>query len=205
MSIIQTLLTSQQITNVTNYVNAYRAKHQALPMTWDANIASTSQQWSYHLLSGGLFQHSDNSNYGENLAQLQGYGTDVMTLIKKAIDLWYNEVKLYDFTKSEFSPSTGHFTCLVWASSTSFGIGLSIDMKTNTVDIVMNTSPAGNIIGQFNQNVLPILQSPHLMTPIISKQDIINELNGLVTELKANKKKTEVIADIQNMIQRLSA
>lgn len=156
MSIIQNLLTPQQITSVTDYVNAYRAKHQAPPMVWDANIASVSQQWSYHLLSGGLFQHSDNAAYGENLAQLQGFGTDITVLIKKAIDLWYNEVEFYDFTKSDFSSSTGHFTCLVWVSSTSFGIGLSIDMTTNKVDIVMNTSPVGNIIGLFQQNILPV-------------------------------------------------
>jgi hypothetical protein len=177
-------------------------------MTWDPTIASVSQHWSYHLLSTGAFQHSDSANYGENLAQLQGYGTDVITLYRKAVDLWYNEISLYDFSKPDFSPSTGHFTCLVWVASTSFGIGLTLDTATNTVDIVMNTSPAGNVIGQFAQNVLPVtttLAPPHVTSPITNKQDVINELNNLITELNANKKKSAVISDIQNVIQRLGA
>jgi hypothetical protein len=68
----------------------------------------------------------------------------------------------------------------------------------------MNTSPAGNIIGQFQQNVLPVQSVTMPSTPIANKQEIINELNGLIADLKANKRKSEVIAKIQNMIQRLS-
>jgi len=207
MSIIQTLLTTQQQNDITNYVNMYRAKHQTIPMKWDANIATASQQWSYHLMNTGLFEHSNNVNYGENLAQLQGYGFDATILIKKSIDLWYNEITKYDFTKPDFSPSTGHFTCLIWAASTSFGIGLTIDLKRNIADIVMNTSPAGNVIGQFQQNVLPLVApTPSVTTtPITNKEEIINELKKLIKELNMNKKKTQVIADIQNVINRLSS
>jgi len=188
----------------------YRAKNQAPPMAMDANISMVAQQWSYHLLSTGLFQHSGNSNYGENLAQLQGYGTNVTILLKKAIDVWYNEITQYDFTKPDFSPATGHFTALIWATSTSFGLGLSIDMTTNTVDIVMNISPPGNIIGQFQQNVLPTITNAPVnpsvtKTPITNKEEIINELNNLIMELNMNKKKTQVIADIKSVIERLSS
>lgn len=207
MTLLQLLPTAQQITAITNYVNTYRAKHQSPPMTWDPTIATISQHWSYHLLSTGAFQHSDTANYGENLAQLQGYGSDLVTLYRKAIDLWYKEISLFDFSNPDFSPSTGHFTCLVWVASTSFGMGLTLDTTTNTVDIVMNTSPPGNVIGQFAQNVLPIITSTQTVvtTPITNKQDIINELNALITELNANKKKSAVISDIQNVIQRLSS
>ena len=210
MTIIQPMLTAQQNTDITNYINMYRAKNQAPPMTMDANISMVAQQWSYHLLSTGLFQHSGNSNYGENLAQLQGYGTNVTILLKKAIDLWYNEITLYDFTKPDFSPATGHFTALIWAASTSFGLGLSIDMTTNAVDIVMNISPPGNIIGQFQQNVLPTITNAPVnpsvtKTPITNKEEIINELMNLITELNMNKKKTQVIADIQSVIARLNS
>ena len=156
MSIQQPILTSQQKNEITNYINVYRTLHQAPPFVWDDTIASFSQQWSYHLLSSNLFQHSDISVYGENLAYFKGYGNDVMVLLKKAIDSWYNEVSLYDFNKPGFSKETGHFTCLVWKSSKKFGMGISIDMTTNKVDITMNTSPPGNYIGEFDINVLPI-------------------------------------------------
>jgi hypothetical protein len=160
MTIQQPVLTSDQITEITNYVNAYRAKNQAPPLTWDTTIAEFAQSWAFYLISNNEFKHSGNHLYGENLAYFQGYGTDVMTLLKKAIDLWYDEITLYNFNNPGFSSATGHFTCLVWKTSTKFAMGISINDVTNAVDITMNTSPPGNYIGQFQDNVLPLVPSP---------------------------------------------
>jgi hypothetical protein len=160
MTIVQPVLTPQQITEITNYVNAYRAKNQAPSLTWDPTIAEFSQSWSFYLISNNEFKHSGNHLYGENLAYFQGYGTDVMALLKKAIDLWYDEIALYNFNNPGFSSATGHFTCLVWKSSTKFAMGISINDITNAVDITMNTSPPGNYIGQFQDNVLPLVPTP---------------------------------------------
>lgn len=160
MSIIQPSLTLQQKTEITDYINVYRAKHQAPPLMWDDTIAVFSQNWSYYLISNNVFKHSNTSLYGENLAFFQGYGTDTMMLLKKSIDAWYNEVSLYDFNNPGFSAATGHFTCLVWKSSTKYGMGITINSKTNGVDITMNTSPPGNYVGEFIQNVLPALPVP---------------------------------------------
>ena len=157
MSIIQASLTPDQQTDITNYINAYRAKHQSPPMTYDPSISMISQQWANNLIINNLFQHSNNSLYGENLASFTGYPQDVIILIKKSIDNWYNEVSLYNFSRPGFSNATGHFTCLVWKSSTSYGIGVTINTTTNTADVVMNTSPAGNVSGQYQINVLPLV------------------------------------------------
>jgi glioma pathogenesis-related protein 2 len=161
-TIHQPVLTSDHITEITNYVNAYRAKNQAPPLMWDTTIAQFSQQWSYYLLSKNEFRHSGNNLYGENLAYFQGYGSDAMGLIKKAIDLWYDEITLYDFNNPGFSHATGHFTCLVWKASTKFAMGISINTATNAVDVTMNTSPPGNYQGQYQENVLPLAPSPIL-------------------------------------------
>ena len=110
-------LTSDQIIDITSYINAYRAKHSAPPLKWNSTIASFSQQWSDYLLSKNLFQHSGSQLYGENLAYFEGYGSDLINLIKMSVDAWYNEVSLYDFNKPGFSAATGHFTCLVWLAS----------------------------------------------------------------------------------------
>jgi uncharacterized protein YkwD len=107
-------LTNEQQTEISNYINALRLKHQAPAILWDNKIYTFSQQWSAHLSTNNLFQHSGNKDYGENLAYFQGYGTDIMVLLKLSVDSWYNEVVKYDFTNPGFSPSTGHFTCLVW-------------------------------------------------------------------------------------------
>lgn len=165
MSISQPVLTPEQITEITNYVNAYRATNQAPPLVWDDTIYTASQGWSFNLVSKGIFVHSKNPLYGENLAYFQGYGTDAIYLIKKSIDNWYNEISLYNFDNPGFSDATGHFTCLVWVSSTKFAIGISINETTNAVDVVMNTFPPGNVIGEFQQNVLPSIGTTPIPTP----------------------------------------
>ena len=157
-------LTSDQLMVITSYINTYRAKNQAPPMSYDSKIAGFSQQWSNYLLTNNLFQHSGTPLYGENLAYFEGYGTDTVKLIKMAIDAWYNEISLYDFNNPGFSEATGHFTCLVWQASTSFGIAISINPSTSAAIITMNTAPQGNVIGEFAQNVLPV--SSPVPTPV---------------------------------------
>ena len=155
MSVAQAAFTYAQKIELTDYVNAYRAKHNSPPLLWDDTISAFAQEYSLYLVTHNLFQHSNKEGYGENLAYFQGYPNEMMTLIKKSIDLWYDEIKLYNFNYPGYSPSTGHFTCLVWKSSTTFGMGYSFNNDTKVVDITMNTAPPGNIIGQFQQNVSP--------------------------------------------------
>ncbi|MEN9703280.1 MAG: hypothetical protein RLZZ209_706, partial [Bacteroidota bacterium] len=69
------------------YINKYREKHQSPPITWDGTIAQFSQNWANYLSSKDLFQHSNNSMYGENLAYFSGYNIDTLSLLKKAVDL----------------------------------------------------------------------------------------------------------------------
>jgi len=153
MSVDQAVFTYAQKIELTNYVNAYRAKHNSPPLVWDDTISAFAQEYSLYLVTNNLFQHSNKEGYGENLAYFQGYPNEMMTLIKKSIDLWYDEIKLYNFNYPGYSASTGHFTCLVWKSSTKFGMGYSFNNDTKVVDITMNTAPPGNIIGQFKENV----------------------------------------------------
>ena len=122
MSIVQYFLTNQNINDIANYINAYRARNQAPPLVWDSTLATYSQNWSYYMAGNNLFQHSRTQLYGENISYFQGYGIDPMKLIYAAIDGWYNEILLYDFSNPGYSEATGHFTCLVWLASTNFGI-----------------------------------------------------------------------------------
>ena len=225
MSIVQPTLTSDQKNEIINYVNMYRKKHQAPPMVWDETIAQFSQYWSYYLVSNNLFQHSKTQLYGENLAWFKGYGTDVMMLIKKSIDNWYNEVSLYDFNNPVFSSETGHFTCLVWKASTKFAIGISLDNNSNTVDVTMNTSPPGNVSGQFKNNVLPLVPLPApvpapapipvpapVPSPVNDKLNIINHLNNVINLLNSNAPKYttfniiyKIVTEINNIIYALNS
>lgn len=219
MSIQQPTITPEQKTEITNYINNYRARHQSPPLTWDETIATFAQQWSFYLLSNNLFQHSGSALYGENLAYFEGYGNDIVVLLKKAIDNWYNEITLYDFTNPGYKQGTGHFTCLVWKSSTKFGMGFSIDPSNNNkVDITFNTEPPGNYQGQFAQNVLaPTGTTPlPLPTPTPSptptpipiptpaqsnKKAIIVALYNIIYIIQSNQPKVKVISALYDLIK----
>jgi len=213
MLIVQPNLTSQNIIDITNYINAYRAKNQAPPIIWDNTIASFSQNWSYYMTSNNLFQHSGTPIYGENISFFQGYGTDIMKLIFLAIDGWYNEISLYDFSNPGFSDATGHFTCLVWLSTTSFGMGISINKNTNKVYISFNSSPPGNIIGEFQQNVLPLnsnIPSPVPLPPIppvpiktTNKNMVIRQLLEIINEINYRYNPNSIIANLNTVIHEI--
>ena len=204
-------LSIDQINQIVAYVNKFRALNQAPPMNYNNSISSFSKQWSNYLLTNNLFQHSGTQLYGENLAYFQGYGTDIVTLIKMSIDAWYNEISAYDFKNPGFSEATGHFTCLVWISSTDFGIGISIDNKTQKAIISMNTSPPGNVIGKFQQNVLPTISEPvpsPVPSPVPTTQNyqivqIITYLNNIIYWVKIRKPANFLILQISNVINML--
>ena len=213
-----TIITVSQQSEITQYINAYRAKHLSPPLSWDKPAAIFSQNWAHYLNVNNTFVHSGTSLYGENLAFFQGYGTDIMSLLKKAVDSWYNEITLYNFAKPGFSDATGHFTCLVWKSSTLFGIGISINTSTSAVNITMNTSPPGNVLGQFQENVLPVTQSSPVPNPSpnpspvpvpnpspspVPYQPIIDKLNNVIQSIQLRQAKNYIINMMNDVIQNI--
>lgn len=158
-------LSDKQKIDITNYINQYRKAHDSPNLVWDDTIYTFSQEWANYLLKNNLFQHSGKSGslYGENLAYFQDYGKDIMVLLKLSIDLWYNEVALYDFSQSQptLQESTSHFTSLIWKSSTTYAIAIAI--INETVVICFNTSPPPN--QDYNENILPRNMSVKLPTP----------------------------------------
>lgn len=149
-------LSLDQINEITEYINIYRRKHHSHDITYNSEISKISQNWSNYLIKKYIFSHSNNKKYGENLSMFRGYKNDVVNLIKKSIDMWYNEVKYYDFEQPELSSQSYHFTQLCWKSSIEFGVGYTYNSSNKTVVICMNFSPPGNIIGLFKENVFPI-------------------------------------------------
>uniref|UniRef100_A0A671KCA0 Im:7150988 n=1 Tax=Sinocyclocheilus anshuiensis TaxID=1608454 RepID=A0A671KCA0_9TELE len=131
--------------------NQYRKQHQAPELTYSDKLCSAAQKWADHLLSIRSLGHSDTQN-GENVLF---YSFSVYDEIYEAVDSWYSEIKDYNFSSPGFQSSTGHFTQVVWKSSTELGVGLATD--GNTVFVVGQYKPAGNInsAGYFEKNVLP--------------------------------------------------
>lgn len=147
-------------------------------MTWNDDLASFAQSYielldkdSYYNPCLGHLVHSDTyynmkglkgrPNYGENIAW--GTITDV-----GAVDMWYNEIKNYDFTdpaKSSTTSEWGHFTQLVWNSSTELGCAYKSDCTlgdSSVLYVICEYNPRGNVLlGNgpeyyfFERNVFP--------------------------------------------------
>lgn len=133
--------------------NLQRAQHCAAPLKWDRNLASAAQVWAERR----VFEHTQNSGMGENLYAAAGMAGD-------ALQAWYQEVQGYDFTAPGFSASTGHFTQLVWRGTQRLGCAAARCPNLfrglgEAVFVVCRYAPAGNVLGEFEQNVVPVAET----------------------------------------------
>jgi uncharacterized protein YkwD len=134
-------------------------------MTISNSANNTAQTWAQYLAANGLLQHSaanQRNNAGENLYVYYTTAPSISSdsLANTAVQSWYYEVKAYNYNSPGFSSATGHFTQVVWKSSTQLGCGAARGTKTmngtkfNAFYVVCHYIPAGNVQGQFPANVL---------------------------------------------------
>lgn len=141
--------------NYTEYINLIRSKHCTPPVKYNPNITKQAQHWANTLQVNMI--HSK-TGYGENIARFGVYQqTDKRNdwmYVKRAIDMWYDEYKFYDYQNPGYQDSTGHFTMLLWVNTKEVGVG--INYQPPFVFVVMNFYPPGNYNSQteFRKNVL---------------------------------------------------
>ncbi|MCP3907230.1 MAG: secretion protein [Oceanicoccus sp.] len=144
-----TAATSQEIQKWLQAHNEYRVLHRAATVSWSNTVAASAQGYANTCPSG----HSS-SGYGENLAWAS-YSMDESQVVK----MWYDEEPLYDYTNPGFSSGTGHFTQVVWKSTTEIGCALSTGCDANWPYManawVCQYNPPGNYTGRFAENVSP--------------------------------------------------
>ena len=134
--------------------NLLRKNHNADALQHNPELSQVAQKYAEYLASIDTMKHSNcdwnGQRIGENLAMMMGAPLtgDVTT------NLWYDEIKDYDFTNGGFSMTTGHFTQVVWKGTTDVGFGQAQSSK-GTYYAVGNYYPPGNVEGQFDANVLP--------------------------------------------------
>ncbi|KAJ5820433.1 secretion pathway protein Sls2/Rcy1 [Penicillium riverlandense] len=143
--------------------NGYRTVHDASPLSWNEELAKYAKNWAEKC----IWEHSGGP-YGENLAF--GYAN-----ASSAVDAWGNEGADYNFEKpTGFTEKTGHFTQLVWRSTTEVGCA-AIDcgytdessqsrrglfLNDRAADgtshaqgwyVVCEYQPGGNVVGEHNE------------------------------------------------------
>ncbi len=129
--------------------NQRRAQHCAEPLRWSSELARAARSWAGEIARRGCtLDHSD-TEFGENLAA----GTSGAFTPDAIVQMWYREGEDYSFSRGGFSMSTGHFTQLVWRSTSMVGCGAS---QCNGLQVwVCQYDPPGNVEGMFREEVLP--------------------------------------------------
>lgn len=133
--------------------NNYRAQHGAPAVTWNQDLANAAlvNAQQYH------WAHTVNNPYGENIATGTYTDPDYYGF------LWYDEQKLYDYGNPGYSDATGHFTQLVWASTTQIGCAMVNAQNDRQFPYSMTCeyAPPGNIVndGYFAANVKPLVST----------------------------------------------
>eukprot|EP00929_Paragymnodinium_shiwhaense_P082885 TRINITY_DN43899_c0_g1_i1.p1 TRINITY_DN43899_c0_g1~~TRINITY_DN43899_c0_g1_i1.p1 ORF type:complete len:196 (-),score=31.69 TRINITY_DN43899_c0_g1_i1:218-805(-) len=139
--------------------NVYRCMHDVGALEWDDELAKSAQKWA----DNGKFEHAqdrqlDGADFGENLA----WGAPSQTG-SEAVKSWYDEVEKSDGGKIEsFSKETGHYTQLVWKVTKKVGCGRAKSTQGGQREgdfWVCRYLPAGNVEGQFADNVLEAKKS----------------------------------------------
>ena len=174
--------------------NNLRSLHQNTPaLTLDTELSAQAKTWAEHLLKIGHLRHGSReqrSGAGENLyftrqsistysqAQLNWMKThypniDIpkpftpINLAHQAALSWYKELNNYEYPTgtSLNGQAIGHFTQVVWKSSTKLGCGTAhkTEGKMITAYVVCQYAPAGNVRGRYTTNVMP--RKPGAMTP----------------------------------------
>lgn len=141
--------------------NIYRCMHNVPAMTWEPEIQKLAQAWADYLPRVGKLMHGGMDQYppgrlGQNLA----YGANDAGSVK----MWYDEIQYTNNgLVNSFGSKTGHYTQVVWKESTKLGCGKISRMRL----VVCDYFPAGNMRGQFTQNVLRPVKSQNECQQIV--------------------------------------
>lgn len=136
--------------------NRLRAVHHVTDLVYDDALVIYAQNWASHLAATGTFEHSQGP-YGENLYCLSSAApVGLLDAAISAIDAWAGEVVFYH-EGDGFSHKTGHFTQMVWKNSRRLGCATARSKRggRDSVYVVCNYDPPGNVSGEFRRNVLP--------------------------------------------------
>jgi virginiamycin B lyase len=148
-------LNSQDQQAIVAAQNAYRADPaiNAPNLQWDSTLATGAQSWADNLATNvHQLQHSDPSmrqGLGENIAS----GTTGSKTPAQLADLWGSQEKpyfkpgIFPNVTTDSSKVVGHYTQVIWKTTTNVGCGIASDSTTGNTYLVCRYSPQGNMSG----------------------------------------------------------
>ncbi|XP_078180202.1 pathogenesis-related protein 1-like [Carex rostrata] len=131
-----------------DYVNAHNTARSAVgvgPVTWDQTVQAYAQSYANKRKGDCQLVHSGGP-YGENI--FWGNGKDYSGI--DAVNLWVSEKQYYTYSSNSCASGKvcGHYTQVVWRSSTKIGCAKVVCDNNAGIFIICNYSPPGNVNGQ---------------------------------------------------------
>ncbi|KAF3341916.1 pathogenesis-related protein PRB1-3-like protein [Carex littledalei] len=131
-----------------DYVNAHNKARSAVgvgPVTWDTTVQEYAQGYANKRKGDCQLIHSG-GKYGENL--FWGNGKDYSGV--DAVNAWVDEKQYYNYNTNTCASGKvcGHYTQVVWRSSTKIGCARVVCDKNAGIFIICNYSPPGNYVGE---------------------------------------------------------
>lgn len=128
--------------------NVIRAAVGASPLNWNDSLAQIAQDWAVKLAESGKLEHNMSNNLGENLYWNSHTFADTNCLTKAVpVTRWASEkANFKGVTFTQDLLKYGHYTQLIWPTTTQVGCGAAY--SENGFYVVCNYNPAGNTIGQ---------------------------------------------------------
>ncbi|KYN39541.1 Venom allergen 3 [Trachymyrmex septentrionalis] len=121
-------------------------------LSWNKELANIGQRWANQCIyNHDACRDIDKFQVGQNIAQSYSSKENNSTIQNFIEDVWYDEVKNFDANKVdqpfEMQVETGHYTQIVWATTTEIGCGFIKykDTAWHRSCMVCNYGPAGNI------------------------------------------------------------
>ncbi len=134
--------------------NKWRSKTGVPDLTWSNELARSSQEWVDHLAKTSCSQGHSGGSHGENIYQagpvMRADGSTSMQNItaQDVVDAWGNEVNDYDYNDNTCHSVCGHYTQVVWKTTTEVGCAMAVCGDKKTQLWACQYSPAGNMVGQ---------------------------------------------------------
>ena len=157
MAMSATELTEGEQIEIAAAHNTWRAEVGAPKLTWSDKLADSAQAWVETLKKDQACKmaHSHSAGIGENLfwASPMTYSSGKVEVQDvsptNATTSWGSEKEDYTYASNTCAPGKvcGHYTQVVWNTSTEVGCGKAICSDKSQV-MACQYTPAGNYVGQ---------------------------------------------------------
>lgn len=122
--------------------NYYRTQLGIAPLEWSDELADYAQEWADKLAKNCKMKHRTEDDYGENI-----YWTSSAADEFRVVDFWAEEEELFNHKKRLYKPGNGHYTQMIWSTTTHMGAALATCPNGGQI-WVCNYDPPGNWVGE---------------------------------------------------------